>query len=168
MGEQTVSSVIEDAHGALLLAGERGILRRTAEGKMRLLDTRDGLPNRRVRDLRLDRNGNLWVGTSGGLSRLEGDRFVTTPFDGSYDLDVRCFLEDREGNLWVGTNNGLIRFRDERFTMYGRTEGLPSDQPLAVHQDRKGEIWVGYHTSGLVEFRRNGYRVYTTQRARQQ
>jgi len=163
MGEQTVSSVIEDAHGALLLAGERGILRRTAEGKMRLLDTRDGLPNRRVRHLKLDRNGNLWVGTSGGLSRLEGDRFVTTPFDGSYDLDVRCFLEDREGNLWVGTNNGLIRFRDERFTMYGRTEGLPSDQPLAVHQDRKGEIWVGYHTSGLVEFRRNGYRVYTTQ-----
>jgi signal transduction histidine kinase len=130
---------------------------------MRLFDTRDGLPNRRVRDLKIDRNGNVWVGTSGGLSRLEGDRFVTTPFDGSLDLDVRCFLEDREANLWVGTNNGLIRFRDDRFTMYGRTEGLPSDQPIAVHQDRRGTIWVGYHNSGLVEFRAQGYRVYTTQ-----
>lgn len=163
MGEQTVSSLMEDIQGSLWLAGGRGILRRTPEGKMHLFDTRDGLPNRRVRDLRLDRNGNLWVGTSGGLSRLEGDRFVTTPFDGSHDLDVRCFLEDREGNLWVGTNNGLIRFRDDRFTMYGRTEGLPSDQPIAVHQDRRGEIWVGYHNSGLVEFREKGYRVYTTQ-----
>ena len=162
MGEQTVSVLIEDFQGSLWLGGGRGILRRTPEGKMRLFDTRDGLPNRRVRDLRLDRNGNLWVGTSGGLSRLEGDRFVTTPFDGSHDLDVRCFLEDREGNLWVGTNNGLIRFRDDRFTMYGRTEGLPSDQPIAVHQDRRGEIWVGYHNSGLVEFREKGYRVYTT------
>ena len=162
MGEQTVSSLMEDVQGSLWLAGGRGILRRTPDGKMRLFDTRDGLPNRRVRDLKLDRNGNLWVGTSGGLSRLEGDHFVTRPFDGSHDLDVRCFLEDREGNLWVGTNNGLIRFRDDRFTMYGRTEGLPSDQPIAVHQDRKGGIWVGYHNSGLVEFREKGYRVYTT------
>lgn len=163
MGEQTVSVLTEDVHGSLWLAGGRGILRRTPEGKMRLFDTRDGLPNRRVRDLKLDRNGNVWVGTSGGLSRLEGDRFVTTPFDGSHDLDVRCLLEDREANLWVGTNNGLIRLRDDRFTMYGRAEGLPSDQPIAVYQDRKGAIWVGYHNSGLVEFRDRGYRVYTTQ-----
>jgi signal transduction histidine kinase len=163
MGEQTVSVLTEDSRGSLWLAGGRGILRRTPQGKMRLFDTRDGLPNRRVRDLKLDRNGNVWVGTSGGLSRLEGDRFVTTPFDGSHDLDVRCFLEDREGNLWVGTNNGLIRFRDDRFTMYGRTEGLPSDQPIAVYQDRRGPMWVGYHNSGLVEFRDQGYHVYTTQ-----
>ena len=161
MGEQTVSTLIEDGHGSLWLSGGIGILRRTPDGKMRLFDTRDGLPSRRVRDLWLDRNGNLWAGTSGGLSRLEGDRFVTTPFDSGHDLDVRRFFEDREGNLWVGTNSGLNRLRDNAFRMYGRSEGLPSDQPIVVHQDRKGEIWVGYHNSGLVEFREKGYRVYT-------
>lgn len=161
MGEQTVASLVEDSSGSLWLAGGYGVLRHTRDGKMKLFDTRDGLPNRRVRDVWADRDGNIWVGTSGGLSRLEGDRFVTTPFDNSHDLDVRCFFEDREGDLWVGTNSGLDRFRDDRFVMYGRTEGLPSDQPIAVHQDRKGTIWVGYHNSGLVEFRGKDYRVYT-------
>ena len=161
MGEQTVSTLVEDVHGSLWLAGGIGILRRAPDGKIRLFDTRDGLPSRRVRDLWLDRNGNVWAGTSGGLSRLEGDRFVTTPFDSGHDLDVRRFFEDREGNLWVGTNSGLNRLRDNAFGMYGRSEGLPSDQPIVVHQDRKGEIWVGYHNSGLVEFRQKGYRVYT-------
>ena len=162
MGEQTVATLIEDASGSLWLGGGAGVLRRTPDGKVKLFDTRDGLPNRRVRDVWADRNGNLWVGTSGGLSRLEGDRFVTKPFDTSHDLDVRCFFEDREGNLWVGTNNGLHRFRDDRFVVYGRTEGLPSDQPIVVHQDRRGTIWVGYHNTGLVEFRGSDYRVYTT------
>jgi len=162
MGVQTVSTLIEDAHDSLWLAGGIGILKRTPDGKTRLFDTRDGLPSRRVRDLWLDRHGNLWAGTSGGLSRLEGDRFVTTPFDSGHDLDVRRFFEDREGNLWVGTNSGLNRLRDNAFMIYGRSEGLPSDQPIAVHQDRKGEIWVGYHNSGLVEFRDKSYRIHTT------
>jgi signal transduction histidine kinase/ligand-binding sensor domain-containing protein len=162
MGEQTVASLTEDSNGSLWLAGGYGVLRHTADGKMKLFGTRDGLPNRRVRDVWADRNGNIWVGTSGGLSRLEGNRFVTTPVDSDHDLDVRCFFEDREGDLWVGTNSGLDRFRDDRFVMYGRAEGLPSDQPIAVHQDRKGSIWVGYHNSGLVEFRGQDYWVYTT------
>ena len=161
MGEQTVSTLVEDVGGSLWLAGGVGILRRTPDGKIRWFDTRDGLPSRRVRDLWLDRDGNLWAGTGGGLSRLEGERFVTTPFDSGHDLDVRRFFEDREGNLWVGTNSGLNRLRDNKFTIYGRTEGLPSDQPIAVHQDPKGKIWVGYHNSGLVEFREEGNRAYT-------
>ncbi len=49
-------------------------------------------------------------------------------------------------------NSGLNRFHDDRFTMYGRTEGFPSDEPIAVHQDRKGQVWIGYHDDGLVAF----------------
>jgi len=162
MGDQTVATLIEDSGGSLWLGGGAGVLRRTQDGQVKLFNTRDGLPNRRVRDVWADRDGNVWVGTSGGLSRLEGERFVTTPFDSAHDFDVRCFFEDREGNLWVGTSSGLHRFRDDRFIIYGRSEGLPSDQPIVVHQDRRGQVWVGYHNSGLVEFRGQDYRVYGT------
>ena len=61
---------------------------------------------------------------------------------------MRCLFEDREGDLWVGSNSGLSRFRDDMFTVYGKSEGLPSDEPNAVFQDHAGRIWVGFHDSG--------------------
>ena len=75
---------------------------------------------------------------------------------------VRCVFEDREGNLWVGANSGLNRLRDDVFTVYGKSEGLPSDEPNAVFQDRGGRIWVGFHEGGLLLFSGERPRLFTT------
>ena len=81
------------------------------------------MPDLYVRAVLEDRDGNIWIGTNGGLARFQGDRFVASA-EGSRDSDlVRCLLEDREGDLWVGANNGLTRLRDDAFSVYGKTEG---------------------------------------------
>ena len=72
---------------------------------------------------------------------------------------VRCLFEDREGDLWVGSNSGLSRYRDDIFTVYGKSEGLPSDEPNTVFQDTPGRIWVGFHDVGLMLFAEAGNRV---------
>ena len=64
---------------------------------------------------------------------------------------MRCIYEDTEGNLWVGMNSGLNRLRNDLFSMYGESEGLPSDEPTTVYQDHRGRVWVGFHDSGLVQ-----------------
>src|ERR1017187_3571534 len=97
-------------------------------------------------------DGNIWIGTSGGLARFQGDRFVASAESGRDSDLVRCLLEDREGDLWMGANNGLTRLRDDAFTVYGKTEGLPSDEPNTVFQDHAGRIWVGFHEGGLMLF----------------
>jgi ligand-binding sensor domain-containing protein/two-component sensor histidine kinase len=74
---------------------------------------------------------------------------------------VWSLFEDREGDLWVGTNSALNRFREDPFLVYGRAEGLPSDQPTVVHQDPQGEIWVGFHDRGLTALGLGKPRVYT-------
>jgi hypothetical protein len=55
-------------------------------------------------------------------------------------------------------NSALNRFRDDQFSSYGLSEGSPSDQPIAVHQDRVGEIWIGFHDQGLVAVNGGKYR----------
>ena len=50
--------------------------------------------------------------------------------------------------------------------IYGRAEGLPSDEPIVVRQDERGEIWVGYHDSGLLAFRPGKPRVPVVTRRR--
>jgi ligand-binding sensor domain-containing protein len=157
-----ITSILKDATG-LWIGGTKGIILIRSNGKLTRFSTRDGLPNKFVLALREDRAANLWVGTYGGLSRLENDRFVSPPLDNKDDRDwVWSLFEDRDGDLWVGMNSSLNRFRDDRFTTYGRSEGLPSDEPDVVHQDGKGQIWIGYHDSGLVAFSPLKSRTYTT------
>ena len=54
--------------------------------------------------------GDVWVGTDRGLSRIRGDRVVRS-FYRDEELPpgtVRALFEDRERNLWVGTYGGGI------------------------------------------------------------
>lgn len=152
VGGDAVTSLLVDRRDNLWVAGNLGLLLRTPAGHIRKFDTRDGLPDLFVRAVLEDRDGNIWIGTNGGLARFQGDRFVASA-EGGRDSDlVRCLLEDREGDLWVGANNGLARLRDDAFSVYGKTEGMPSDEPNTVFQDHAGRIWVGFHEGGLMLF----------------
>ncbi len=55
-----------------------------------------------------ERGGNLWFGTWEGVSRYDGEQFVTfTTEDGLAHNRVYCILQDGEGNLWFGTQGGV-------------------------------------------------------------
>jgi len=163
MGRDIVSTLTEDRHGNLWVAGNFGLWMRSREGKLRLYQTKDGLPDNFVRSVWEDRDGNLWAGTNGGLARLENGRFVSNPLANSAERDwVRCIYEDAQGNLWLGMNSGLNRLRDDMFAIYGESEGLPSDEPTTVYQDHRGRIWIGFHDRGVVQLGGEKSRVYTT------
>ena len=153
-----IGSILRNSRGTWA-AGTRGMILISPDGKVRRFTKADGLPNDLVRALYEDRAGNLWVGTNGGL-RLDGERFVSLPReDRSW---VWCFFEDRENDLWVGTNSALVRLRDDIFNTFGRAEGFPGDEPIVVRQDRRGQIWVGYHDTGLLALGGDKPRIYTT------
>jgi signal transduction histidine kinase/ligand-binding sensor domain-containing protein len=157
-----ITPMIDDRAGNLWFGGNRGLFRRGSDGKVRTFSERDGLPDAFVRALWEDRDGNIWAGTNAGVARSSGEKFIAAP-EGGPDSDmVRCLFEDREGNLWVGSNSGLTRYRDTAFTVYGKSEGLPSDEPNAVFQDRSGRIWAGFHDAGLALLEPGAPRVFTT------
>ena len=146
------NTVIADRHGNTWITGLKGLVRQSPDGKISRFGRAEGLPyTYGVATVREDRDGNLWVGTDRGLARLEGQRFRMLA-EGDEQSGVRCLFEDREGNLWVGTNRGLLRFRDDVFTVFGKQEGLPSDQPNIVFEDRSGDLWGGFADVGLVRF----------------
>ena len=155
-----VTSLLADSHDNLWIGGTLGLIERSANGQLRRFDAHSGLPANFVRSVLEDRDGNIWAGTNGGIARLEGDRF-TAPATGAEGNVVRTLFEDREGDLWVGGNDGLIRLRDDSFTTYGKTEGMPSDEPNTVFQDHTGRVWVGFHDAGLMLFSGGERRLFT-------
>ena len=148
----------------LWMGGSHGVILMRSNHQLARFGTGEGLPDESVDALITDRAGSVWVGTGAGLSRFQNGRFVT-PSRNSSDASadrVWSILEDREGDLWIGTNSALERLRDDRFLIYGRSEGMPSDEPTVVHQDRGGHLWVGYHDAGLLVFGPGDRRLYTT------
>lgn len=76
------------------------------------LDTKNGLCNNKVLDIKQDSLGFIWFATVDGLSRYDGYRFVNfkhNPKDSTTISDnyIQTLAVDANGILWVGTKNGL-------------------------------------------------------------
>jgi signal transduction histidine kinase/ligand-binding sensor domain-containing protein len=133
-----------DRNGVLWVVGIRGLIERLPNGAIKRYGAREGLSDSfGLNTVAQDRDGTIWVGTNRGIARLEGAQFRARQAPDEPSA-VRCIFEDREGNLWIGSNNGLTRFRDDTLIAYGKSEGLPGDEPSAAYQDHNGKIWAGF------------------------
>ena len=79
-------------------------------------DTSDGLPSAEISAFEEDDDGNVWVGTSAGLSRINADGQVDLNFTSSNSClignQVKGLRYDADrGDLWIGTLDGLSRLR---------------------------------------------------------
>lgn len=97
-----------------------------------------------------DETGAVWVGTQGGLNRLEPGTHTFTRYlqkDGLPNNSVTCIQEDEHGRLWLSTNNGLVRLNPilMRFRTYDVSNGLQSNEfnSGACLRSRSGELYYG-------------------------
>jgi signal transduction histidine kinase/ligand-binding sensor domain-containing protein len=76
---------------------------------------RDGLPSTAIYAVAQTPDGFLWLGTSDGLIRFDGLRFVQVPLSNTGDVAfgrVQALKVDRTGAMWIGTENGsLVRMQ---------------------------------------------------------
>jgi signal transduction histidine kinase/ligand-binding sensor domain-containing protein/DNA-binding response OmpR family regulator len=124
------------------------------------LTVSDGLVSNEANVFLQDRQGFLWIGTFGGLSRFDGASFTNFLHDPTDSTSltqnkVNSLFEDRTGAIWVGTNGGLNRFdpETETFTRYRHdpadSTSLSDDEVLAVVEAATGAIWAGTWGGGL-------------------
>jgi len=105
-----------------------------------------------VLTLCIDRQENLWVGTSHGLYKIYGtdvDHYGSAEgLSGDFVGDI---FQDREGDVWVATSEGLDMFRDLRVKTISAREGLSEDGVESVAAARDGRVWIGTSRVQLLE-----------------
>ncbi len=104
--------------------------------------------------------GYLWIGTQGGLNRLDPSTGIFTryfhhpdrPTSISNDT-VTSIYGDPSGMLWLGTYGGLNRFdpNSGQTLRYTMQDGLPSNAVWMVVPDEQGNLWLSTN-QGLVRF----------------
>jgi ligand-binding sensor domain-containing protein/signal transduction histidine kinase len=110
--------------------------------------SQDGLPENIVQALLQDRQGYLWVGTTGGLTRFDGARFSSLNDGTTSTLSVNsffCLLLSRDGTIWAGTEGGgLLHFTSSgNVRTYSAPDGLTDAFVRSIFEDSRGRLWVG-------------------------
>jgi ligand-binding sensor domain-containing protein len=101
----------------------------------------DGVFGGIPRHLAQTTDGYLWIGTTSGLVRFDGVRFVPwIPPEGQQlpSSRINSLLGTPDGSLWVGTEVGLSRWRNHQLTNYSTERGIAT----AIVQARDGTIWI--------------------------
>jgi ligand-binding sensor domain-containing protein len=124
-----------------------------------------GLAQDSVLSMIQTRDGYIWIGTRGGLSRFDGVRF--TNFDDRdrdqlRETEVWALAETADGSLWIGTfGGGVSRLKDGRFTVYTTADGLVDDTIRAMASDGRGGVFIGTER-GISHWSGGRFRNYGT------
>lgn len=172
----SISNILEDTKGNIWVAtsGE-GVY--CYNGKtFTNFTANDGLIANDVYVMIEDKDGNLWFGTTNGVSRYNGTSFTNYPFSvirGNSPIigtetnvpnaytEVWSMLQDKNGNIWLGTTNGVFCYNGTTFTniltLGSITSPLKSDVPsfravTDIIEDKEGNIWFTSWFEGLCRF----------------
>lgn len=105
-----------------------------------------------------DKNGFLWVGTSNGLKRFDGDKFTIFYHEKDKPKSlvhsvVMALCEDKLGRIWVGTEEGIGYFDKETNQFFNFKEVNKRDYAcLNIVCDVRGDVWFSIRDKGLYRY----------------
>ncbi len=121
-----------------------------------------GVPNRRfdvgpVTALTID-GAAVWVLTSTGLVKINGDRTTRVPLPPTHNLTrIVAMKADRQGGLWfVGRESGLLHWRNNWLEAVDVGPELAPANITTLYVDRRGHLWFGTDSSRVGRINSEG------------
>jgi ligand-binding sensor domain-containing protein/signal transduction histidine kinase len=106
-------------------------------------------------------NGEVWVGTPGGMLRWSGSELTRAGVPAVLaHLQILALLRDADGNTWVATSRGLFRMSARRNAPVELAGLPPGTAVTALFEDRERNLWVG-DSRGVERFRSGAFVTYT-------
>jgi len=137
------NKLLRDRDGGLWIGThERGLIH-IHNGRTDVFTKSDGLSGNIICSLFEDREGNIWVATSGGLDQFRELAVTTISAEQGLSSDfAMSVLAATDGSIWAATHDGLTRWKNGRTTIFRKANGLPDDAIQSLFQDDRGRIWV--------------------------
>ena len=146
---------------------EPGLLWIATENKLIIRDDKSGkestpYPDGWFTKISGDKQGNVWVGTAGGLYMSDKQQHITSYLHNDKDSRslsdnlILSIYEDHRSNTWVGTLSGLdlLNKKDGTFIHYKPfpkdTDRFGQNLVTSILEDKEGKLWVGSNGAGGI------------------
>ncbi|MCI0472481.1 MAG: hypothetical protein L0Y76_02755, partial [Ignavibacteria bacterium] len=117
----------------------------------------------------LDRENNIWISCSRGVSKISSRRFKNfVNVFMNYEREVSSILEYEPGNIILAGNFGFSFYNGKEFKRISILES--PDEPrgftrvLDMCRDDKGNVWAACNTKGLWRFSSDGKKENITRK----
>ncbi|MDB6037704.1 MAG: Sensor histidine kinase [Verrucomicrobiales bacterium] len=120
----------------------------------RVWGTADGLPGNAVRSIVQASDGYVWVGTTEGLARFDGEAFRRWGINSNgtvFNRSCEALAEDPKGRLWVGYLRGLMRIEGNSIAENYVTN-LTDPRIFSLKFSKEGDLWIS-EFKGVDRFR---------------
>ena len=114
--------------------------------QIRAWNTDNGLAGNRVRVAIESQPGELYVGTTTGLSIIHKDGSIKNfkQAEGLANEYVMCIYKDKNDLVWIGTDGGGIFYMKDEEILGNQTSdhGLAGNIIFKINQDKQGSYWI--------------------------
>ena len=109
--------------------------------------TEQGLVNDWIMDLKMSKNGILWVATTDGMEAIDTRTMNQKPFGWQYQMvgeHCNCLCIRSNGDVVVGTDHGLFTYNKAKKTFVPIDTGgqLSTLKICDIVEDQKGDLWL--------------------------
>ncbi len=156
-GANNMSGPSLDRRGNILLPTSQGLYWRDGS-QWRRIDHKSGLTSSAVSSVLEDREGGIWVGTTGtGLDYWPGSQQWSgwTDEEGLPDALVLGVVRDHRQRLWVATNTALAVWDPKRDQWSTWAEGGARGGVLRIGMTPDGAVWALFPGKGIFRFDAN-------------
>lgn len=150
--------------GGLNIINENDLLKRAPKFSVQwYLPKDDGssVYNRTVSALKLDREGNMWIGTSTGINFVnpngEPIKLLKNAIANSESLShdrIGALAQSKDGSIWIGTDGGGLDLYSPssgnfKHFIHKSAISLSNNYIQSLLEDRKGRLWIGTYQGGI-------------------
>lgn len=113
-------------------------------------EAKDGLISNLVNGISVDNDGNVWFGTTGGVSRFDGESWISYRDSGDLaNRKVSDVFADQSNNVWFGTVSGVTRYD----LSWQHPRSFRSRAEIDILQaDDQNAVWSGTRGDGIVKY----------------
>jgi ligand-binding sensor domain-containing protein/serine phosphatase RsbU (regulator of sigma subunit) len=143
----SIFEMVEDNNQTIWARAQMDGIFLVSGDKVKSITTNNNLPDMAVWKIMTDADGNIWMGTGGGISKM-GKK----PFE-IYDTDfgvpgkaILCTYADKQGNIWGGTYSGPFRISpDDKIKAFDEKDGLRYNYltTFKIIADHENHLWFG-------------------------
>ena len=153
-----ISSLLFDSEGNIWLATKRGGLVVLRKSNFINISTENGLSSPFINTVAQLQGGAMAIGSDNGdvdIMRFDALSKMSIKTNLSY-VSIKNILQDRQGNIWLATYRGVLKINEDGEELLTTNEGMPSNSPRCLFEDKSGNIWIGSKDGGIVKISPDG------------